>query len=254
MIVYFSATGNNKYIAERIAAATGDALVSISDCVKNDKYELSLGENEDLGFVTPTYFWGLPSIVTDFFDMLNLDDAGGKHYVYHILSYGTSTGTAHAVMEKILHEKGVELQGKFTVRMVDTWTPMFDLSDKEKNLKDTEAAEPEIDDVIKKIQAKATGDFNHSKGSALISKMVQSEYKVKQATKNFSVLERCVGCGLCAENCPLSVIEIQNGKPVWIKEKCTLCLACLHRCPQFAIQYANKTEAHGQFVNPNVEL
>lgn len=32
MIFYFSATGNNKYVATKIAAATGDSIISISDC------------------------------------------------------------------------------------------------------------------------------------------------------------------------------------------------------------------------------
>ena len=34
MIFYFSATGNSKYVADRIAAATGDKTISISDCCK----------------------------------------------------------------------------------------------------------------------------------------------------------------------------------------------------------------------------
>lgn len=253
MIIYFSATGNNKYIAQRISTFTGDAMISISERTKNDKYSFVLAPDEDIGFVTPTYFWGLPSIVTDFLDRMHIEPEG-NHYVYHVLTYGTSTGSAHSDMAKALREKGLILQGKFAVRMVDTWTPMFDLSDPEKNRRDTEAAEPEIDEVIRRIQTHTAGDFNKAKGVKLISCMVHSEYDGKRATKNFRVLGNCIGCGLCAKQCPLAAIELQGGKPVWVKEKCTLCLGCLHRCPTFAIQYGNKTENRGQFVNPNVKL
>jgi flavodoxin len=35
MIFYFSATGNSKYAAQKLATETGEALLSITDCVKN---------------------------------------------------------------------------------------------------------------------------------------------------------------------------------------------------------------------------
>ena len=34
MILYFSATGNGKYIAEQIAAETDDKAISIVDCIR----------------------------------------------------------------------------------------------------------------------------------------------------------------------------------------------------------------------------
>lgn len=253
MIVFFSATGNNKYIAERIASVTGDVTVSITDCVRAERYELTLKENESLGLVFPTYFWGLPSIVKDFLDRLELK-TNGNNYVYNIMTYGTTTGTAQADVARALKAKGAELMGRFSVCMVDTWTPMFDLSDAQKNREITEAAEAEIDACVKRIQARVTGDFNKKKSVALISKMVQSEYEKKRETKNLHVLNDCIGCGICERSCPAAAIEIKGRKPVWIKDKCTMCLACLHRCPKFAIQYGDKTQAHGQYVHPNVRL
>ena len=34
MVLYFTGTGNSRYIAERIAEALGDKLLSMNDCVK----------------------------------------------------------------------------------------------------------------------------------------------------------------------------------------------------------------------------
>lgn len=45
----------------------------------------------------------------------------------------------------------------------------------------------------------------------------------------------CLGCGLCAENCPLGVITLAWGK-AWINQsRCVPCGQCIEICPQGAI-------------------
>lgn len=253
MIIYFSATGNNKYAAQRIADKTGDRIISITDKMKNKDYKLQLEADENIGFITPTYFWGLPDIVKDFLSKMQISN-NGKNYVYHVLTYGTTTGTAGKLMEKLLNQKGIMLDASFAVKMVDTWTPMFDLSDKNKNMETTKAADALIDAVISKVKSKQKGDFNKSKGFSLVAAMVQKEYDTKRQTKNFTLLDNCTGCGICEKQCPVGAIKVTDGKAKWIKEECQLCLGCLHKCPQFAIQYGKNTQKHGQFVNPNIKL
>ena len=70
MIFYFSATGNSKHVADEIAAKTGDNAVSILD-VKDS--ELNLASEKKLGFVSPTYAFGLPLMVTEFFKNIILN-------------------------------------------------------------------------------------------------------------------------------------------------------------------------------------
>ena len=253
MIIYFSATGNCKYVAQRISEEIGDRLISISDRMKSSDFELNLDENESIGFVTPTYFWGLPQIVTDFIEKLQIDKNASR-YVYHVLTFGTTTGAAHKYMKNLLFKKGLTLQGKFAVRMVDTWTPMFDLSDSAENIEITKAADKLIDAVISKVKKKRIGNFNRNKGPLFIAKAVQGEYQINRSTSNFTLLDSCIGCGICENQCPVNAVKVVNGKAKWVKDKCEICLGCLHKCPEFAIQYRNKTQNHGQFVNPNVKI
>ena len=43
MILYFSGTGNSKYVAKRIADALGDEIVNLNDRIKASDTGLSLG-------------------------------------------------------------------------------------------------------------------------------------------------------------------------------------------------------------------
>lgn len=45
---------------------------------------------------------------------------------------------------------------------------------------------------------------------------------------------RCVGCGLCAQKCPVCNIGLKNGKAVALG-KCVLCYRCVNLCPRKAI-------------------
>jgi NAD-dependent dihydropyrimidine dehydrogenase PreA subunit len=49
-------------------------------------------------------------------------------------------------------------------------------------------------------------------------------------------LERCVGCGLCAECCPGSVVAMVDRRPMVRKPRaCTYCGDCEVLCPTDAI-------------------
>ena len=63
MVLYFSATGNCKYVATRLAQSSGQEMRSVVDCIRKDQYAFS---DRAIGILSPTYVWGLLSIVEDF--------------------------------------------------------------------------------------------------------------------------------------------------------------------------------------------
>lgn len=244
MILYFSATGNCKYVAERIAEATNDKAVSILS------EEAKIQGEVCCGIVTPTYAWGIPSVVEDFLSKNKLtikDD-----YLYFLATYGTTPGQSGYFANKSLKEtSGIEFDAYFSVKMPDTWTPMFDLSDKDKVAKTNENVEPQLDDIISFIINKQSGNYMKNRVPSIARIVYRPYYNHMRKTKKFFVEESCTGCGLCAKKCPVNAIEIEDGKPVWTKDKCVMCLGCLHRCPKFSIQYGNNTKTHGQYKNPH---
>lgn len=249
MICYFSATGNSKYVAERIAGALGDTAVSIVNA--EPAFRLAAGER--FGLVTPTYFWELPVPVRDFLSRLAL--AGGAHYVFLIATYGTTPGCCGEDARRVLKKRDIALNAAFSVRMPDTWTPIFDLSDPEKVAAQNRDAEGFIADVIARIQAQETGNRTERRAPYAVRAITDPLMNSARKTKHFYVEDSCIGCGLCARNCPVQAIALRDKKPVWVRERCALCLGCLHRCPKFAIQYGSgKTKLHGQYRNPNTSI
>lgn len=64
MILYFSGTGNSKYVAQRMAEALNQSLLSMNDRIRS--HDTSPVETDErLVIVTPTYAGRIPRLVRD---------------------------------------------------------------------------------------------------------------------------------------------------------------------------------------------
>lgn len=247
MILYFSATGNCKYVATRLTQSAGQEMRSIVDCIRNGQYDFS---DDTIGIVSPTYDWGLPSIVKEFLEKASFR----TDYLYFVATYGTTPGAIGYMANKAI--RGRKIDAYYAVRMVDTWTPIFDLSTPEKVAKYTKKTETQIDRALRGINERRTNRHMSLRTPAFMTEWIAGPIYNKKVrrTAHFRVEDCCIGCGLCARKCPVQAIEMRDKRPVWVKERCVMCLGCLHRCPKFAIQYGNRTRKHGQYTNPKVKL
>ncbi|MEE1011970.1 MAG: EFR1 family ferrodoxin [Acutalibacteraceae bacterium] len=244
MIYYFSGTGNSKHAAEVIAASTGDTAVNIVDAIKNN----ILGKKDDelTGFVFPVYFWGLPEIIKRFASMPEVRKNLGK-YVFCVITCGANTGSADKILSKKL---GRNLDYSFSLKMPDNYVVMYDPCEKQKAQRYLRHADKELETVCADIKKREKGRKGSTQGGVK-SAFVSHFYNPFRKTKKFYADDKCISCGICAKNCPDNAIEMQNGKPVWVKSKCQHCTACINCCPKESVQYGKSTQTRRRYSYEN---
>jgi ferredoxin len=72
------------------------------------------------------------------------------------------------------------------------------------------------------------------------------------ADRSFRVDAKCIGCGICAQICPVDNIRLVEGRPVW-QHHCETCLACYSWCPQAAID-GDIVSYNERYHHPSVKL
>ncbi len=246
MILYFSATGNCEYIAKTIGEATDDIALPIGEIGNT----FTMQEGERLGFVLPTYFWGLPSYVEEFMARVNIRNA---KEIYCVMTYGSTVGQADKFLNKLLKKQGLRLTASYGIKTVDNWVVDFPVNDETEVAELLAEEEKQLQAVIASVKAGEQVFIDKDKKPFWLCKGARYYYDKARKTKHLQATGDCIGCGLCASDCPCGAIELHDGKPVWVKTECTMCFRCLHRCPTSAIEYDGKTRKNGQYTHPPFE-
>lgn len=245
MIFYYSGCGNSAWVARALAEKCNDGLTFVPKA--DGHYDLA--EDEAVGFVFPVYSWAPPDIVTDFVKRLSLSRKPA--YVYMVCTCGDEAGLTAKLFGKCIARKGWHLDAAYSIQMPETYInlPGFKLDTPEGADLKIAAARKRIEGIAYDLNQRKRGVTDVVTGSMSWFKSVVTKwvfYKLLITDKPFRVGEACVGCGICAKNCPVDNIRIVDGRPQW-QHHCLSCMSCYHRCPQNAIQWGKGTKDKGQY-------
>ena len=253
MVFYFSGTGNSKYIAKRIAKELKEEAINIVDSLNEGEVELFLENNERIGIVFPTYYYGMPLIIEEFFKFLETVNIGNGNfknsYLYVIYNYEGSAGGVELKISKTLKKKNLNLKYISSVKMPNNFSIYYNLPSIEKEKETLDMAGIEIDNIIKDLEERKEVYPNTNILRKLISFIMYPIYKYGRKTRRFYADDKCINCTLCEEICPVNAIKMKDQKPEWIKKQCEYCLACYNRCPVDAIQVGKWTINRRRYYN-----
>lgn len=284
MIFYFSGTGNTKWAASKLAAATREDLISIAPYMRADDSSHNLAEpfilkeNERLGFVFPVHGWRVPKLVREFICKMNIlrepsdatdenkakadDCQKNRPFTYCVCTAGDSIGLTIENLNEVislnpsLQALGItEVSSSYSLIMPESYIglPFMDVDPKEREIRKKENAAQELAVVCEEIFDRKEDISRLVKGPIpwFFTKVVGGFFEnVLITDKRFHVeKDRCVKCGICANVCPVGDIKGGHGEyPVWLHHKdCLTCFTCYHHCPHHAIEFGNQTQKKGQY-------
>ncbi|MBO5283076.1 MAG: EFR1 family ferrodoxin [Lachnospiraceae bacterium] len=242
MVLYFSGTGNSRYVAKKIAEISGDEIISINQRLKAQDYS-PVSSEKPLVFVGPVYAGRLPRIMDDYIRKVSF--TGTKH-AYFIGTCAQTPWVTVEYVEKLCKEKGFTLLGFHSVVMPQGYIAGGGTQPKEVNDRILKEAEPKILELAETIRDQQTLP-KEQPGKAIMSKVLNPiMYAMMISAKGFAATEKCTGCGKCEARCPLNNVKLADGKPTWGKN-CTHCMACIAGCPAEAIEYGKKTQGKTRY-------
>lgn len=246
MIVYYSGTGNSKYVASMLADLLDDELLNANEYIKGNKAAIVKSEKPYV-FVSPVYVSAPAKVFEDFIHCGCFD---GNKKAYFVMTCAGGMGACPAYCAR-LSENKFEYMGCTQIEMPQNYLVFFTTNDKEKSAEIIAAAEPEIRKLAELIAAdKSFPDSGMKKWELISTEMILAPYyKWFMKAKKFAVSDECIGCGLCVKSCPLNNIKLVDGKPVW-GDSCTHCVACINRCPKQAIEYGKMSLGKPRYVCP----
>ena len=243
IVFYFSGTGNSLKVAKSLAKELDNCeIISMTK-----PYNLTK-EYDNIGFVYPVYFWGLPKRVIEFVENMNLDNNKNSYY-YSIATYGGLAGNAvYQLYELLFNKYNIKLNYGRTLKMFANYVVAYNMSEKIEKI--TKSSDEKLVSIVNSIKMKKSNKINKL---SRIFNSINKDFveKVSNMDKDFTVNDNCINCSICEKVCPVKNIEIVDKKPRY-KHHCEQCVACIQFCPQKAINYSNVTQNRRRYTNPEI--
>ena len=238
--IYLSGSGNTKHIVTLLLNEIGNA--GICAPIESDDVKKAL-EGEEIIIAYPTMFSNIPYLIRDFIN-IHKDAWKGKK-IFLITTMGLFAGDGTGCAARLLKKYGAEITGGLQIVMPDSIGDCKALKkSKEQNKAVIVKADQRIIEAARKMREGNYPKEGLSFAAHLAGLFGQRLWFYNKTTGYTNKVKidpsKCIGCGICAKNCPTKNIRIENGKAV-ASSKCTMCYRCINHCPKQAMTLLGKT-------------
>ena len=202
MVLYFTGTGNSRYLARRIAEGLDMPLYDLNACIKaGDTAPVQAGR--DVVLVTPTYAWRIPRVVSEWLGKTTLT---GAERIWFVMDCGSEIGNAAGYNRQLAAQKHLQYMGTAQIIMPENYIAMFNAPQKEQARSIVEQAEPALQKVLTQLRA---GQKFPAPRDNLYDRFMSGPvnpvfYRFFVKADAFRATDACIGCGKCVELCPLN--------------------------------------------------
>ena len=243
MVLYFSGTGNSRYIARRVAEALTDALVDLSDYTREKKGD-TFHSDKAYVLVVPAYSSYIPLVVEQVLEASTFD-CGRDFYLLMTCGGTFSRAGVNLRLGKVLEKKGLRYRGIKGIHMPENYITLFAAPPENVARRLIEKATAGLGKIVAKIAAGKS--LYTAKFPSFFAYVINKNfYKTLVTDKYYYATDDCIGCGKCQRLCPLNNIEMVDGKPNW-QGDCTQCMACIGACPKACIEYGDKAKGKRRY-------
>lgn len=250
-VIYFSGTGNNLYVARKIAEGLGDTTVYPFKAFS--EYENVLKTFDRIIFCVPTYHSHIPNYVQKMIERMAFV---AEQKVYSVIVCGGNRGHAVEDLRTAVSDAGGHVCGEYMIVLPGSYILSYGGLPNILVFLENLFAKSRINKIVKEIThdtssiLKKTGLFYRASDEPRLQEAM-AEYAT--IGENYTVSEQCVGCGACVRVCPVNNISMVDGKPDFGHD-CQQCMACIQWCPNRAIDYENKASERKRYHHPEIRI
>jgi len=245
LIVYFSGTGNSKYVAELFSSNMSAACHSIEEDVE---FADLIAKSDTIAFCYPVYMSRVPRVMREF-AARHMNALQGKKIIIfctQLLLSGDGARAFAALFPK-RHADVIYAAHFFMPNNVNN-VAILPMPSEKTVKKCMEKAECKIRKVcadINRGKVKKRG-FNPVGRLLGLPQGVFMSATERMANKTIRMDDDCTKCGVCVKICPTSNLVLEDGK-VTHNHTCTMCYRCINQCPEKAINILFRGKVKKQY-------
>ena len=244
LTLYFSGTGNTKYIAELFSSKMGAACFSIEDEVN---FVQEIKSHKTIAFCYPVYGSRVPRNMREFVAKYMADLTGKKIIIFVTQMFFSGDGAR--VFTDLFWDGSIDVIYAEHFKMPNNVSNILIFREPgrkkiQKYIINTEEKMSEVCNDIRKgivkkrgfsffsqILGRVQGKSWQGNSTEVYPDSTSLEFKAQTGVK---IYKNCDACNLCVNICPMMNLANINGK-ITQRSNCIVCYRCVNRCPKRAI-------------------